>query len=57
MALILELKHEPLPLAAPFHIAGHVFEAMPAIVVTLRDGEYTGRGEEQRFSGSDACNH
>jgi len=45
MALTLELDYESLPLAAPFHIAGHVFEAMPAIVVTLRNGGYCGRGE------------
>ena len=41
----LELHNEPLPLSAPFRIAGHVFEAMPATVVTLRDGEHSGRGE------------
>ena len=34
----LELHNEPLPLSAPFRIAGHVFEAMPATVVTLRAG-------------------
>ncbi|RZA34704.1 MAG: dipeptide epimerase [Lysobacteraceae bacterium] len=32
-------------MSAPFRIAGHVFEAMPATVVTLRDGAFTGRGE------------
>jgi len=41
----LELHNEPLRLAAPFRIAGHVFEAMPATVVTLRDGDLVGRGE------------
>lgn len=41
----LELHNEPLPMSAPFRIAGHVFEAMPATVVTLRDGAFTGRGE------------
>ena len=45
MPIELELHNEPLPLAAPFRIAGHVFEAMPATVVTLRDGSCTGRGE------------
>lgn len=45
MPIELELHNEPLPLAAPFRIAGHVFEAMPATVVTLRDGSHTGRGE------------
>jgi len=41
----LELHNEPLPLSAPFRISGHVFEAMPATVVTLRDGAHVGRGE------------
>ena len=41
----LSLHIEPLPLAAPFRISGYVFESMPAVVVTLRDGEFTGRGE------------
>jgi len=41
----LDLHNEPLPLSAPFRIAGHVFEAMPATVVTLRDGAHVGRGE------------
>ncbi len=43
--LVLELHNEPLRLAAPFRIAGHVFEAMPATIATLREGKYTGRGE------------
>jgi L-alanine-DL-glutamate epimerase-like enolase superfamily enzyme len=43
--VVLELHNEPLPLSAPFRIAGHVFEAMPATVVTLRDGAHFGRGE------------
>ncbi|MDR7193954.1 dipeptide epimerase [Luteimonas terrae] len=41
----LELHNEPLPLSAPFRIAGHVFSAMPATVVTLRVGAHVGRGE------------
>lgn len=45
MSLRLELHNEPLPMSAPFRIAGHVFEAMPATVVTLRDGDLIGRGE------------
>lgn len=45
MPVELELHNEPLPLSAPFRIAGHVFEAMPATVVTLRDGDHAGRGE------------
>ena len=45
MALEVELHIESLPLAAPFRISGYVFEAMPSVVVTLRDGECVGRGE------------
>lgn len=41
----LELHNEPLPMSAPFRIAGHVFEAMPATVATLRQGPHVGRGE------------
>jgi len=41
----LELRNEPLRLSAPFRISGYVFEAMPATVVTLRQGRYCGRGE------------
>jgi L-alanine-DL-glutamate epimerase-like enolase superfamily enzyme len=41
----LTLHNEPLPLAKPFRISGHVFDAMPATVVTLRDGESEGCGE------------
>jgi L-alanine-DL-glutamate epimerase-like enolase superfamily enzyme len=41
----LTLHNEPLPLSAPFRISGHVFNAMPATVVTLRDGSFVGRGE------------
>lgn len=41
----LELRNEPLNLSAPFRIAGYVFHAMPATVVTLRHGEHVGRGE------------
>ena len=45
MRVELELHNEPLPLSSPFRISGYVFEAMPATVVTLRQGPYTGRGE------------
>lgn len=45
MSLRLELHNEPLPMSAPFRIAGHVFEAMPATIVTLHDGHHVGRGE------------
>jgi L-alanine-DL-glutamate epimerase-like enolase superfamily enzyme len=29
----------------PFRISGYLFEAMPAVIVTLGDGQYQGRGE------------
>jgi L-alanine-DL-glutamate epimerase-like enolase superfamily enzyme len=45
VSLQLELHNEPLPLSAPFRISGYVFNAMPATVVTLRDGAHIGRGE------------
>jgi len=45
VSIELKLHIEPLPLSAPFRISGHVFEAMPATVVTLRDGDCVGRGE------------
>ncbi|HEL4287979.1 TPA: dipeptide epimerase [Stenotrophomonas maltophilia] len=45
VALRLELHNEPLPMSAPFRIAGHVFEAMPATVATLYDADFIGRGE------------
>ena len=32
-------------MANPFRISGYVFEAMPAVVVTLNDGRHVGRGE------------
>lgn len=43
--LVMQLHNEPLPLSAPFRISGYVFDAMPATVVTLRDGDIEGRGE------------
>jgi L-alanine-DL-glutamate epimerase-like enolase superfamily enzyme len=45
VSLQLELHNEPLPLSAPFRISGYVFDAMPATIVTLRDGAHVGRGE------------
>ncbi len=43
--LKLHVDVEALPMRRPFVITGYVFEAMPAIVVRLTDGSYTGRGE------------
>ncbi|HEY4144339.1 dipeptide epimerase [Pinirhizobacter sp.] len=36
---------DPLPLKQPFRITGYTFTACNALVVTLRSGEHTGRGE------------
>ena len=38
---------ERLMMKRPFVITGYVFDAMPAIIVTLTDGVHTGRGEAQ----------
>lgn len=44
-ALKLTIAVEKLRLASPFRISGFVFEAQDAVVVTLDDGKYRGRGE------------
>ena len=36
---------EPLRLAEPFRISGHVFDSRNAVIVTLDDGTHVGRGE------------
>jgi L-alanine-DL-glutamate epimerase-like enolase superfamily enzyme len=41
----LTVRRDAMRLAEPFRISGYLFEAMPAIVVTLSDGTYSGRGE------------
>ena len=46
-ALRLSVAVEKLPFAAPFRIAGYVFEHMDAVVVTLEDGALRGRGEAE----------
>ncbi len=43
--ITLEVASETLPLKAPFRISGHVFETADVVLVTLRDGDLTGRGE------------
>ena len=43
--LELDVSVEPLRLAQPFRISGHVFTGVDVVVVTLRDGEFHGRGE------------
>ena len=44
---MLKLTHtrQPIRLKEPFRISGYLFEAFPAVVVTLSDGQHTGRGE------------
>lgn len=41
----LQLAIEPLPLRAPFRIAGRAFAAMPALVARIEQGACRGRGE------------
>jgi L-alanine-DL-glutamate epimerase-like enolase superfamily enzyme len=43
--LTLDVAVESLRLAAPFRIAGHCFENVDVVVVTLDDGAHRGRGE------------
>jgi L-alanine-DL-glutamate epimerase-like enolase superfamily enzyme len=43
--LTLDFAIEEQRLAEPFAITGHVFEAMPALVVRIGDGTHIGRGE------------
>ena len=45
MTLTLTVRREAMRLAEPFRISGYLFEAMPAIVATLSDGSFDGRGE------------
>ena len=43
--LTVEVARESLRLAQPFRISGYVFESSDVVVVTLRDGQFQGRGE------------
>ncbi|TWI69218.1 L-alanine-DL-glutamate epimerase-like enolase superfamily enzyme [Pseudoduganella lurida] len=43
--LTMDVAAEGLRLAQPFRIAGYLFERFDVVVVTLRDGHHTGRGE------------
>ncbi len=43
--LELDVTVETLRLAQPFRISGHVFTGSDVVVVTLRDGDFQGRGE------------
>ena len=56
--LTLHVQAESLAMKRPFVITGYIFHAMPAIVVTLSDGFYTGRGEASGvyYLGDDTAN-
>jgi len=43
--IALGLRIEPWPLRAPFRISGHTFNESPALVATLRQDGFEGRGE------------
>ena len=43
--LTLNHRRDAMRLREPFRISGYLFEAMPAVVVTLGDGAHRGRGE------------
>src|SRR5579875_176194 len=43
----LTIKTEQLVMKKPFVITGHVFTTIPAVMVTIRDGEHVGRGEAE----------
>jgi len=43
--LTLDVATETLRLAHPFRISGYVFESFDVVVVTIRDGQWQGRGE------------
>ena len=43
--LDLQVRTDNLLMKEPFAIHGYVFDAMPSVVVTLRDGRHGGRGE------------
>ena len=43
----MRVEVERLVMKRPFVITGYVFDAMPAIIVTLTDGAHAGRGEAQ----------
>jgi L-alanine-DL-glutamate epimerase-like enolase superfamily enzyme len=55
--LRLDVATDTLRLAKPFRIAGHVFETSDIVVVTLREGELSGRGEASGvfFLGDDVA--
>jgi L-alanine-DL-glutamate epimerase-like enolase superfamily enzyme len=58
LPLTLTVRHDTMRFAEPFRISGYLFEAMPAVVVTLSDGAFTGRGEAAGvyYLGDDPAN-
>jgi L-Ala-D/L-Glu epimerase len=54
---ILDARLEKLRLASPFRISGYVFEETDAVVVTIREGRHSGRGEASGvyYTGDDAA--
>lgn len=49
----LSVEHRSWPLAVPFRISRGVKESAEVVVVTLRDGAYTGRGESVPYARYD----
>jgi L-Ala-D/L-Glu epimerase len=47
MSLTLTVTREEWPLTFPFRISGHTFASSPCVLVSLRQGAVTGRGEAQ----------
>lgn len=43
--LTLGHRREAMLMREPFRISGYLFEAMPAVIATVSDGEFAGRGE------------
>ncbi|SDA35601.1 dipeptide epimerase [Sphingomonas sp. NFR15] len=44
-ALILAHRRDAMLFREPFRISGYLFESMPAVIATVSDGTFTGRGE------------
>ena len=44
-ALTLSHSRDAMVFREPFRISGYLFESMPAVIATVSDGTYTGRGE------------
>jgi L-alanine-DL-glutamate epimerase-like enolase superfamily enzyme len=44
-ALTLRHRRDAMRMREPFRISGYLFEAMPAVIATLGDGRFEGRGE------------